>query len=219
VATLNRVMSAGTLAGSPSCSRRQSLVRLMSLAALPLGVAGCDEPPRAPFKAVDITGADYANRFEMPDIDGRVRTLADFKGKLPVVFFGYTHCPDVCPTTLAMLAEARTLLGKDGDKVVAVLVTIDPDRDTAELLRPYVASFAPDWVALRGDAAQTQAMARTFKVFYRKAPGREPGSYTMDHTAASYVFDPRGRIRLYVRNGMPAADLAADLRQLLAERA
>jgi protein SCO1/2 len=202
-----------------TATRRRALVRTLALSALPLALTGCDEPPRLPFKAVDITGADYANRFEMPDIDGRARTLADFKGRIPVVFFGYTHCPDVCPTTLAMLAEVRQMLGRDGDKVVAVLVTIDPERDTAELLRPYVASFAPDWVALRGDAAQTQAMARTFKVFYRKAPGRDPGSYTMDHTAASYVFDPRGRIRLYVRNGMPAADLAADLRQLLAERA
>ncbi len=200
-------------------TRRRALVRTLALSALPLALTGCDEPPRLPFKAVDITGADYANRVEMPDIDGRTRTLADFKGRIPVVFFGYTHCPDVCPTTLAMLAEVRQMLGRDGDKVVAVLVTIDPERDTAELLRPYVASFAPDWVALRGDAAQTQAMARTFKVFYRKAPGRDPGSYTMDHTAASYVFDPRGRIRLYVRNGMPAADLASDLRQLLAERA
>ena len=200
-------------------TRRQALHHALTVAILPLALAGCDEPPRLPFKSVDITGADYANRFEMPDIDGRSRTLADFKGRLPIVFFGYTHCPDVCPTTLAMLAEVRQLLGPDGNKVVAVLVTIDPERDTAELLRPYVASFAPDWVALRGDASQTQAMARTFKVFYRKAPGREPDSYTMDHTAASYVFDPRGRIRLYVRNGMPAADLASDLRQLLAERA
>ncbi|RZS54504.1 SCO family protein [Sphaerotilus mobilis] len=202
----------------PITPRRLLLARALALAGLSVGLTGCDEPPRAPFKAVDITGADYANRFEMPDLDGRMRTLADFKGRLPVVFFGYTHCPDVCPTTLAMLAEVRQLLGADGDKVVAVLVTIDPERDTAELLKPYVASFGADWVALRGDAAQTQAMARMFKVFYRKAPGREPGSYTMDHTAASYVFDPRGRIRLYVRNGMPAADLAADLRQLLAER-
>jgi protein SCO1/2 len=188
-------------------------------ATLPFWLTGCDDPPRAPFKSVDITGADYANRFELPDLDGRVRTLADFKGRLPVVFFGYTQCPDVCPTTLTLLAEARTLLGPDGDKLVAILVTIDPERDTPELLRPYVASFAKDWIALRGDAAQTLATARTFKVFYRKAPGTEPGRYTMDHTAASYVFDPRGRIRLYVRNGMPAADLAADLKQLLAEKA
>ncbi|MDP4302506.1 SCO family protein [Leptothrix discophora] len=198
---------------------RRRLLASAASAALPLWLAGCDAPPRPPFKSVDITGADYANRLELPDLDGRIRTLADFKGRLPVVFFGYTQCPDVCPTTLAMLAEARTLLGRDGDKLVGILVTIDPERDTPELLRPYVASFASDWIALRGDAAQTLATARTFKVFYRKAPGPEAGRYTMDHTAASYVFDPRGRIRLYVRNGTTAADLVADLRQLLAEQA
>jgi protein SCO1 len=192
---------------------------LLASAALPLWLASCDDPPRPPFKSVDISGADYADRFELPDLDGRLRTLADFRGRLPVVFFGYTQCPDVCPNTLAMLAETRALLGPDGDKLVAVLITIDPERDTPELLRPYLASFARDWVALRGDAARTQATARQYKVFYRKAPGREPGSYTMDHTAASYVHDRRGRIRLYVRNGTPAADLAADLRLLLAEPA
>ncbi len=200
-------------------ARRQFLLASAAVTALPLGLAGCDDPPRPPFKAVDIGGADYADRFELPDLDGRIRTLADFKGRLPVVFFGYTQCPDVCPTTLAMLAEARTLLGPDGDKLVAVLITIDPERDTPALLRPYLASFGKDWLALRGDAAQTLATARRYKVFYRKAPGREPGSYTMDHTAASYVYDRRGRIRLYVRNGLPAADLAADLKLLLAEPA
>ncbi|MGY0197238.1 SCO family protein [Leptothrix sp. BB-4] len=192
---------------------------LAGAATLPFWLAGCDDPPRPVFKAVDLTGADYADRFELPDVDGRMRTLADFRGRLPVVFFGYTQCPDVCPTTLAMLAETRQLLGASGDRLVAVLITIDPERDTPELLRPYVASFGADWVALRGDAAQTLATARRFKVAYRKAPGKTPDSYTMDHTAASYVFDPRGRIRLYVRNGMPAADLAADLKLLLAETA
>jgi protein SCO1/2 len=203
----------------PARPDRRRLLAATGATALPLWLAGCDEPPKASFKSVDISGADYANRLELPDLDGRLRTLADFKGRIPVIFFGYTQCPDVCPTTLTMLAEARALLGADGEKLVAVLVTIDPERDTPELLRPYVASFAPDWIALRGDAAQTLATARTFKVFYRKAPGQEPGRYTMDHTAASYVFDRRGRIRLYVRNGTPAADLAADLRQLLAEPA
>jgi protein SCO1/2 len=184
-----------------------------------VGLAGCDSPvPQIAFKAVDITGADYANRLELPDVDGRKRSLSEFKGKLAVVFFGYTQCPDVCPTTLTDLVETQRLLGPDGDKLVAIFVTVDPERDTAELLKGYIGNFNPAWVALRGNAEEIAAAAKQFKVFYRKAPGQTPESYTVDHTAASYVFDTQGRIRLYVRNGTPPADLAADLKNLLAQK-
>jgi len=166
---------------------------------------------------VDITGANYANRIELPDLDGRVRTLADFKGKVTVVFFGYTHCPDVCPTTLAELAEVKRALGPDGDRIQGVFITVDPERDTVELLKTYVTAFDPTFIALRGTPEQTQATAKNFRVFYAKSPGKTPETYTVDHTAGSYVFDAQGRIRLFTRYGAGAQPLIADLRTLLAE--
>lgn len=173
----------------------------------------------AGFNGIDITGASYAQKFELPDADGRVRTLADFRGKVTVVFFGFTQCPDVCPTAMSEIAQARQSLGADGARVQPVFVTIDPERDTPEVIKAYVASFGDDVVALRGTAEQTQATAREFKVFYAKAPGRAEGSYTMDHTAGLYVLDANGRIRLFVRHGAGAPALAADLKHLLAEAA
>jgi protein SCO1/2 len=134
-----------------------------------------------------------------------------------VVFFGFTHCPDVCPTTMAELATVRQALGPDGARVQGIFVTVDPERDTPELLKSYVSAFAPDFVALRGTPEQTAALARSFKVFYAKVPGKTPDSYTVDHTAGSYVFDAQGRVRLFTRYGMGAEALAADLRRLLAE--
>jgi protein SCO1/2 len=188
-----------------------------ALGAAALGsLTGCDSPtPPVAFKSVDITGADYADAFDLPDVNGQRRTVADFKGQLLVLFFGYTQCPDVCPTTLGALAEARALMGPDGDKLVTALVTLDPARDTAELLKAYLAHFDPKGVALRGSDAEIATTAKRFKVFYRKAEGATPEGYTMDHTAASYVFDTRGRIRLYQRNGMKPADMAADFQALL----
>ncbi|PXW95772.1 protein SCO1/2 [Sphaerotilus hippei] len=184
-------------------------------------LAGCDSRESggstASFKSLDITGADYGRHLDLPDFNGRERHLGDFAGKLVVVFFGYTQCPDVCPTTLAALRETQQLLGADGDRLVGVFVTVDPQRDTAALLKDYVGSFNPDWVALRGSPDQIAAAAREFKVFYRKVPGPTETSYTMDHTAASYVIDTRGRIRLYVRHNTPPQELAADLRVLLAQ--
>ena len=202
-----------------------SIVRLtlgaaaLSIAALLGACQRPGEPPRPSFKGVDITGADYAQELNLPDVDGRMRTLADFKGKVTVVFFGYTQCPDVCPTTLLELAQARKLLGTDGARVQGVFVTLDPERDTAEVLKPYVASFGDDLVALRGSLEQTAAAAKHFKVFFAKAAGKTETSYTIDHTAGSYVLDAGGRIRLFVRYGVGAEALAADLKQLLAERA
>lgn len=194
---------------------------ISSALACSLVLAGCDgrAPARPSFKSIDITGADYASGFSLPDPDGRVRSLADFKGKVVVVFFGYTQCPDVCPTTMAELAEVKRSLGPDGARVQGVFITVDPERDTAQLLKAYVANFGPDQVGLRGSPEQIQALARHFKVFYAKKPGKTDDSYTIDHTAASYVFDTQGRIRLFTRYGSGAKALADDLKQLLAEAA
>ncbi len=200
---------------------RRSMLRQGLLPALLLWasglIAGCGQAA-APikFKNTDITGAEYASRFDLPDADGQRRTVASFKGKLAVVFFGYTQCPDVCPTTLANLVETQRLMGKDGDKLVGVFITLDPARDEAAVIKAYVGNFNPQWVALRGSDDETKAVAKEFKVFYRKVDGKTPDSYTVDHTAASYVFDTKGQVRLYVRHNAPPADLAEDLKALLA---
>ena len=182
-------------------------------------LAGCDKlalpKSTASFQATDITGADFGRSLALPDLTGRVRTLDDFKGKVTVLFFGYTQCPDVCPTTMAELAEVKKSLGADGDQVQGVFITVDPERDTPEVLKNDVASFDPGFVALRGTPEQTAAAAKEFKVFYAKVPGKAPGSYTMDHTAASYVLDRDGKLRLFVRYGSGAPALAADLKALL----
>jgi protein SCO1/2 len=197
-------------------TRRALALGLAGLAFL----AGCDRlsgQSAAPtFHFTDITGAEFARRLDLPDADGKPRTLADWHGKVTVVFFGYTQCPDVCPTTMAELAQIRKLLGADGDRLQTVFVTIDPERDTPEILKSYVANFGPGVVALRGSAEQTAAAAKEFKVFYAKVGGKSPGSYTMDHSAASFVFDPSGKVRLYVPYGGDPKTLAADIKQLAA---
>jgi protein SCO1/2 len=155
-----------------------------------LALAGCDKlvPGSAAdgkaFKAIDITGADYAKVLSLVDADGRVRTLADFQGKVVVVFFGYVQCPDVCPTTMAELAAVKRELGAEGARVQGIFVTVDPERDTAAVLKDYVANFDPDFVALRGTTEETLATAKEFKIFFSKVPGKTASSYTVDHTAA-----------------------------------
>ena len=168
------------------------------------------------FRSTDITGATFARHFELPDVDGKMRTLADWKGKVVVVFFGYTQCPDFCPTTLAELGQIKQSLGSTGNRVQVVFVTVDPERDTPSVLKAYLANFGPDFVGLRGSLEQTAAVAREFKVFYAKAPGKTPGSYSMDHSAASFVFDTAGQARLYVPYGEDSKAVAADLKQLVA---
>ncbi len=192
---------------------------LLLLGALSLTLAGCDlyKPEKSSFKGVDLTGAKYARELQLPDIEGRSRSLADFKGKVVVVFFGFTQCPDVCPTTMAELAQVKKALGADGDKVQGVFVTVDPDRDTPELLKAYLGSFDPGFVALRGSPEQLKAAAQEFKVYYAKVPGKTPESYTMDHTAASFIFDTEGRIRVFSRYGSGAEALSQDIMTLLAE--
>ena len=191
----------------------------MILAAAAAGLTGCDRKPAdaAEFKAIDITGATYADALSLTDTDGKPRTLADFKGKVAVVFFGYTQCPDVCPTTLVELAEVRKALGAQGDRVQGVFVTVDPERDTPQVLKAYVDNFGAGFVALRGSDEQTKAAAKAFKVFYAKVPGRDGASYSVDHTAGSYVIDAQGKPRLFVRYGSGAAALQHDLQLLLAQ--
>jgi protein SCO1/2 len=184
-------------------------------------LAGCDRmgggPPKESFKAVDITGAEYARELSLTDADGQRRTLADFKGKVTLVFFGYTQCPDVCPTTLGELAAVKRDLGKDGERLQGVFVSVDPQRDTPQVLKAYVSAFDPSFVGLRGTEEETKAAARNFKVFYAQVPGKTEGSYTVDHTAGTYVFDAQGRVRLFVRYGSGAEALRHDLKLLLAE--
>jgi len=195
-------------------SRRELILRGSALASLAT-LAACQKPDASAFKAVDITGADYAKELALTDADGKPRRLADFKGKVTVVFFGFTQCPDVCPTTMLELAQVKKALGADGDKVQGIFVTIDPERDTAEVLKAYVSNFSPDFVALRGTVEETKAAAKQFKIFYAKVPGKTEGSYSMDHTAGSYVFDAQGRIRLFTRYGTGVEALQHDLRILL----
>jgi protein SCO1 len=171
------------------------------------------------FKGIDITGAEYARELNLTDANGQARTLADFKGKVTVVFFGYTQCPDVCPTTLLELAQVKQALGADGARVQGVFVTIDPDRDTPEILKAYVGNFGADFVALRGTEEETKTAAKNFKVYFNKVPGKTATSYTMDHTAGSYVFDAAGKVRLFTRYGTGAEALTHDLKLLLASPA
>ena len=168
----------------------------------------------ANFRGADVTGVTWGRGFKMKDVDGRERTLEQFRGKVVVLFFGYTQCPDVCPTTMLELAQAKQALGPAGDKVQGVFITVDPERDTAPLLKAYLANFDPSFVALRGSADETRVAANEFKVYYAKVPGSQPGSYTMDHTAASFIFDADGRLRVFEKYGK-GDDLAADIKTLL----
>ncbi|OWW21497.1 cytochrome c oxidase assembly protein [Noviherbaspirillum denitrificans] len=174
-------------------------------------------PAKSTFRNTDVTGLDYGKDFAMPDHTGKMRTLADFKGKAVVVFFGYTHCPDVCPTTMAEMANVMQQLGPQADKVQVIFVTVDPERDTPQLLSQYVPSFDPRFIGLVGDKAATEKMAKEFRVFYQKVPGKEPGSYSVDHTAGSYIFDPQGRLRLFVRHGQGPEPIVHDLKILLSQ--
>jgi protein SCO1/2 len=202
---------------------RRSLAATGLAFALLGSLAACDQlglggASKLAFKGVDLTGAEYARSLNLPDQDGRSRSLADFKGKVVVVFFGYTQCPDVCPTTMAELAEVKRSLGAEGERVQGVFVSVDPERDTPALLKAYMASFDPSFVALRGSEEQTKAAAKEFKVYYAKVPGKTPESYTLDHTAASFIFDPEGRVRVFSRYGSGAQALADDIKLLLAEK-
>ncbi len=190
-----------------------TIYRLVALVAAVL-VAACD-PGKPSFKSVDVTGADFGREFQLTDHTGKPRTLADFKGKVVVVFFGYTQCPDVCPTTLVDMKAVKEQLGKDGERLQVLFVTVDPERDTPELLSKYVPAFDPSFIGLYGDAEATARTAKEFKVFYKKVPGSSPTNYSVDHTAALYVYDPSGRLRLFAKHAQGAEALAHDIKLLL----
>jgi len=179
-----------------------------------IGLSACTETPPK-FNAVDMTGADYAKDFALTDADGKVRTLADFKGKVVVLFFGYAQCPDVCPTTMTDMAQVKKELGKDGDKLQVLFVTIDPARDTPTVMKAYMAAFDPTFVALIPTPEQLIAMAKDYKAYFKKVDGSTPTSYSMDHTAAQYIYDPQGRLRLYAAYGTGTAPMVADIKLLL----
>ena len=177
--------------------------------------AACSQEEKFQFKSIDLTGADYAKDFSLPDQYGKVRSMKDFAGKVVVVFFGFTQCPDVCPTSMVELAQIKKAMGADGDKLQVVFITVDPERDTPELLKAYMANFDPTFIALRPAMEQLPQVAKDFKVYYKKVDGKTPGSYTMEHSAGNYVYDPKGNIRLYSRYGSDAAGLTSDFRLLL----
>jgi protein SCO1 len=185
-------------------------------AASSLSLMACDGPVGAgsPFKGIDVSGADYARGFTLTDFHGQARSLADFRGKVVMLYFGFVQCPDVCPTALTRAAAVMQQLGPLATDVQVIFITVDPERDTPDLLREYMASFDPSFLALTGSADQIKAAADEFRVYYKKVP--TGSSYTMDHTALSYLFDRQGRIRVVLRHEQTADDYTADIRQLLA---
>ena len=188
--------------------------RTLLLAASVLALTAWEKPAQS-FNAIDITGADYATGFSLTDHNGQARTLADFKGKVVVIFFGFTQCPDVCPTSMSELAQARQMLGADGDRLQGLFVSIDPERDTPDIMKQYMSSFDPTFLALFAKPDELPEVAKSFKVYYKKVVGSQPDTYTMDHSAGSYIYDPNGKIRLYSRYGSGAQSLADDVKKLL----
>jgi protein SCO1/2 len=185
-----------------------------AVCALVFTLWGCESKPV--FNSLDVTGIDgYGTDFRLTDHTGRTRTMADFRGKVVVMFFGYTQCPDVCPTTLSEMRQVMQTLGKDSERLQVLFVTVDPARDTPELLSKYVPAFNPTFLGLYGDTAATEKVAKDFKIMYRRAEGKTTESYTVDHSAASLVFDPQGRLRLFVSYGLGADKIAPDIRKLL----
>ena len=177
-------------------------------------LAACSEKQQS-FTSIDLTGATYAKDFELTDHNDQVRHLKDFSGKVVIMFFGFTQCPDMCPTTMLELAEIKKNLGKDGDRLQALFVTVDPERDTPEILKAYMTNFDPTFLALTTTPEKLAELAKDYKVYYKKVPGKTPTSYTMDHSAGSYVYDTKGQLRLFTRYGTGAAALTQDIQQLL----
>ena len=194
---------------------RLIVIMLFSLVLISCGEKPAPSLPKVAFTNTDITGLNYAKNLELKDATGKLRTLAEFKGKVVLVFFGYTHCPDVCPATLAEMAGVMQKLGADAERLQVLFVTLDPERDTPELLGRYVPAFHPSFIGLSGDKAQTAAVINEFKLFVEKVPAKNGSDYTIDHTAGSYVFDPQGRIRLFIRHGQGSEPILSDIRVLL----
>jgi len=188
--------------------------RLLGWVLLFWALAACS-PDKPRFQSIDLTGADYAKGFSLPDAKGQTRSLADFKGKVVMVFFGYTQCPDFCPTNLSEMVQVKQNLGAQGDKMQAIFITLDPERDTPELLPTYMGNFDPSFVALIPSLAELPALAKDYKIYYKKVEGAKPANYTLDHSAGTYIYDTEGRLRLYARYGLGAPALTADVEQLL----
>jgi protein SCO1/2 len=197
-----------------SLSQRRFILKAVAAGLASAALSACS-PDKPQFKSIDITGADYASGFSLKDHNSFPRSLPDFKGKVVVVFFGFTQCPDVCPTAMTELAEVKRKLGSQGARLQGIFITVDPERDTEEVLKAYMANFDPGFLALRPTLAQLPELAKTFKIYYKKNESKTAGSYTMDHSAGSYVFDPAGRVRLYTRYGSGVEGLAADIALLL----
>jgi protein SCO1/2 len=192
--------------------------RFLTLLCCLFVLVACDNKtssPKTSFVNTDITGSDIGRDFELTDHTGKRRTLADYRGKVVALFFGFAQCPDICPTTLSDLAQVKQQLGTDADKLQVLFITVDPERDTQEVLAGFVPAFDSSFVALRGDKAEIDKVTKDFKVFAQKVAGKDGGNYTIDHTAATYVYDTQGRIRLFVRHGQTLS-LIADVKQLIA---
>lgn len=213
-----RMLSTSLSSASVVLAERRRVLKVAAMgttALLSVGFLAACSPDKPQFKSIDLTGADYAQGFKLQDHNGKERSLKDFAGKVVVVFFGFTQCPDVCPTSMAELAEVKKLLGSEGDKLQGIFITVDPERDTLELLKAYMGNFDPTFLALRPTLEQLPQVAKDFKVYYKKVVGKTPDSYTMDHSAGSYIFDGKGRIRLYARYGSGPETLASDIKLLL----
>ena len=201
---------------------KRNALKLIAASALSISAAAvltACSPDGPAFRGVNITGADYARDFSLTDHHGQLRSLKDFRGKVVVVFFGFTQCPDVCPTSMQELAEVKQALGADGARLQGVFISVDPERDTRELLKAYMENFDPSFLALRPTPEQLPALAKDFKIHYKKVDGTTPTSYTMDHSAGSYLYDPQGRLRVYHRYGSGTEALTEDVRLLLGEAA
>ncbi len=191
------------------------LIATYAMFAGAIGLIVACSPQQAAFASVDVTGAEYAKNFELTDHNGQVRHLQDFVGKVVVMFFGYTQCPDVCPTTMTELAEVKKALGKDGDRLQALFVSVDPQRDTPDVLKGYMANFDPTFLALTTTPEKLVELAKEYKIYFKKVDGKTPTSYTMDHSAGSYVYDTKGQLRLFTRYGSGPKALTEDIRILL----
>ncbi|MDP2219022.1 MAG: SCO family protein [Hydrogenophaga sp.] len=203
-----------SIPGHPSMGRRR-FVRVALASAVGMPVLMACSPEVTPFKSADVTGATFAQDFRLKDHHGNLRTLADFKGKIVVTFFGFTQCPDVCPTSMTTMAEVKRLLGARGDRLQVLFITVDPERDTQALLKEYMANFDPSLIALRPEPDELKDVAAGFKIYYKKVSGSTPTSYTMDHSAGKYIFDSEARVRLFSAYGTDAATIASDIQILL----
>jgi protein SCO1/2 len=199
---------------NPASPARRRFVQMTLAGAAPSLLLACS-PDKPAFKSTDVTGAAFAKDLQLKDHHGNVRTMQDFKGRIAVVFFGFTQCPDVCPTSMNTMAEVKRLLGAQGERLQVLFITVDPERDTQALLKEYMASFDPGFLALRPEPDDVQRVADDFKIYFKKVPGSTPTSYTMDHSASKYIFDTEGRVRLFSAYGTDAATIAADIQVLL----